>query len=1497
MTKKLLSLLLSVLMVLSMATPALAAPLDSFEPIGEQTDAESEVVEEPQAAVDETAELNAPVMQRGIFVRISCDCGKTDCDAYVELWQNGKLVATATAAKGAGAYFSDGAITLKAFDGTCGYSFTNWYGMGVTFPQPTNREVVISSATGRGQRPVTANFKTEVKTYKVTYTDGVEDEEIFEDQSYDIKAGDPTPAFNGTLVRQGFDFKGWQPEVAETVTADVTYTAQWEAESNNVARLESDGSEYTTIVAAIRAASLTCTMTEGHPAQTVTILKNTTESVDYMWTTAASNKWDFNLTIDLNGKTVTGKGGSVFTFTRNCADKSATSAFYVTFTDSVGTGVVTGGNNPNGKGGAINAISKNGHAKLTINGGTYKGNTAKKGGAIATYENSTDYGFDVEINGGVITGNKATDIGGGIYAYNAFSRVVVNDGEIINNIADNAGDDIAFASKNTNRAFESLLKLQNSSWYHDKSGSRYSANNAVAFAQWNGYTTQGKNNMVYLKYVEPTYVYVTYKDGANDTVFKLDPIKVIAGSETPAFTGSTERAGYKFIGWQPALAEKATEDVTYTAQWEAVPSYKVTFNGNGTNKLSGTISGNYTSKTQYYEGTEVNLQAAMDGKKFTKDPSADYTTNYRQTGWNTEKDGSGTHYAMNGKMTMPAHDVTLYAEWEPYEWIHWNIQLAGEGGDYISYTEGVTGGTTHNVQSFKAYTNQYGKVPAAYYTPVVAVPKLGFAFAGWYDVAKDELISDKATLTMQDFRNLRALKSAESGSVIEARFVPRVPGNVHLVIYKSTDLTKRIVDTKIPDLYVDDVFTPNIADYYSSANGFEYVGWFNDGNFNNYKNGSNYTEAESITVSGQWQNVIAVVTDYEKVIVKAVYDGDKANAQTIYSGRALRGSNLVEFLEANAGVGEVKGYALDKWYNWDWYGHKVGDNATVNGWTNVYVTYTKNVFKVTYTDGVDGEEIFADQSYDVKYDEATPEFNGTPARTGYTFLGWEPAVAEKVTEDVTYTAKWQINTYTVKYTDGVDGEEIFADQSYDVKYDEATPEFNGTPARTGYTFLGWEPVVAEKVTANVTYVAQWEANTYTVTFNSNGGSELASITVTYGQKYGNLPSAGYVDGLQNLGWYLVDENGNVTDTSIGDRTIVTLTRNHELFQKREIKTPKVKLSLSRPIYNYLEEPVTIQSSGITEYAALKYSYQWYKDDVALTDGDIYDGATTANLTLKHDYVSCSGKYKLVVTITLAGGSEIVVTNAPVTAEATYDVLIRRSSNMLYYDANGGVGGPSNNSDYYDKENDRYIAKVSDINYGYDGPLTRKGYHFTGWNTEKDGSGETYQPGDFYVFDRQLSENGGLKVYLYAQWEACENHFEDVKVITEPTCTEKGLKLCRCTVCNTEYEVEIPALGHDLTGWIWNRTEHWKRCKRCGELFEVEKHNLTEWKNVVRNGEVVEEHHCTVCGFSECAQTIHIDGTKPQPGVEINPATGAEAPSVLPALAVLAGVAVILGKRK
>lgn len=85
---------------------------------------------------------------------------------------------------------------------------------------------------------------------------------------------------------------------------------------------------------------------------------------------------------------------------------------------------------------------------------------------------------------------------------------------------------------------------------------------------------------------------------------------------------------------------------------------------------------------------------------------------------------------------------------------------------------------------------------------------------------------------------------------------------------------------------------------------------------------------------------------------------------------------------------------------------------------------------------------------------------------------------------------WQLKTqgrvhvtevYTVTYTDGVDGEEVFADQVYsDLRKDSTTPAFNGTPTRTGYTFAGWEPEVAATVTQTVTYVAKWEKKTYKV---------------------------------------------------------------------------------------------------------------------------------------------------------------------------------------------------------------------------------------------------------------------------------------------------------------------------------------------------------------------------------------------------------------------------------
>ena len=143
---------------------------------------------------------------------------------------------------------------------------------------------------------------------------------------------------------------------------------------------------------------------------------------------------------------------------------------------------------------------------------------------------------------------------------------------------------------------------------------------------------------------------------------------------------------------------------------------------------------------------------------------------------------------------------------------------------------------------------------------------------------------------------------------------------------------------------------------------------------------------------------------------------------------------------------------------------------------------------VTYTDGVENEEIFADQvTENIPVGAATPEFNGTPKRDGYVFTGWTPEVAETVTASAVYTAVWSEDAngngvaddneekYTVTYTDGVENEEIFADQvTENILSGTATPEFNGTPKRDGYEFTGWTPEVAKTVTGDAVYTAEWK---------------------------------------------------------------------------------------------------------------------------------------------------------------------------------------------------------------------------------------------------------------------------------------------------------------------------------------------------------------------------------------------------------------------------------------
>ena len=222
-------------------------------------------------------------------------------------------------------------------------------------------------------------------------------------------------------------------------------------------------------------------------------------------------------------------------------------------------------------------------------------------------------------------------------------------------------------------------------------------------------------------------------------------------------------------------------------------------------------------------------------------------------------------------------------------------------------------------------------------------------------------------------------------------------------------------------------------------------------------------------------------------------------------------------------------------------------------------------YTVTYTDGVDGEEVFADQVYgNLLSGVATPAFEGTPTREGYVFKGWNPAVAATVTGNATYVATWgedknnngiddnEETKYTVTYTDGVDGE-VFADQVYgNLLSGVATPAFEGTPTREGYVFKGWEPSVAEKVTGDVTYVARWgedknnngiaddEETKYTVRYTDGVDEEVIFADQVYGNLLSGVDTPAFKGTPTREGYVFKGWKPAVAEKVTGDVTYVAV---------------------------------------------------------------------------------------------------------------------------------------------------------------------------------------------------------------------------------------------------------------------------------------------------------------------------------------------------------------------
>ena len=675
-----------------------------------------------------------------------------------------------------------------------------------------------------------------------------------------------------------------------------------------------------------------------------------------------------------------------------------------------------------------------------------------------------------------------------------------------------------------------------------------------------GQTVNGWTNL-YAVWEKNTYT-VTYTDGVNGEAFADQAYTAKYEDATPAFEGTPARAGYKFLGWEPTVAETVTENATYVAQWEKL--YTVTY-------------------TDGVDGKAFKDDVHSDLEKDTPTPAFSGDTPTRKgfvfDGWNPEVAETVTE------------DVTYTAQWKPVQPDKKAIEGAiGRGVAVVCDNQNVNHGEKRYKPTLGEYTvsNVMGTA-ADGYTCTVTVKAAKFIekySSDMSDAVHTLIAGEPAEKTIElkwngekwvaetelpvTFHTLCPPEQPSKKDIEGAigRGVRIVCDNQHVnhwaKDYKPTqgEYTVSDVTGTASEGYTCTITVKaaKIIEKYSSDMGKTHaliVGEQAEKTVELKWNGEKWVAKTELPITFHVEcppekptyddlkelGIDAKVhcatttahTDATYALIGGTYEiSDPARKGTVYTCTlTVKAKDYVAKYNAEENVGP---HTLDdrdsKTIELTWNGEK---------WTAAETSVTFNVkcelLTVTYTDGVKGEEVFADVVYnDIPYGTNTPAF-GTkdPTRKGYKFLGWEPVVADTVTENATYVAQWE-KLYTVTYTDGAKGK-AFEDQVFtDLESGTKTPEFNGTPTRKGYKFAGWEPVVSETVTENVTYTAQWE-ELYTVTYTDGAKgkafkdqvySDLESGTAT--PKFDGKPKR---SGYTFTGW-----SPKVTDTVTKDVTYV-----------------------------------------------------------------------------------------------------------------------------------------------------------------------------------------------------------------------------------------------------------------------------------------------------------------------------------------------------------------------
>ena len=266
-------------------------------------------------------------------------------------------------------------------------------------------------------------------------------------------------------------------------------------------------------------------------------------------------------------------------------------------------------------------------------------------------------------------------------------------------------------------------------------------------------------------------------------------------------------------------------------------------------------------------------------------------------------------------------------------------------------------------------------------------------------------------------------------------------------------------------------------------------------------------------------------------VIVTYKDGDSE-----YAKQVLPSGTLATRPDAPAAT---PGYTFGGWNKadgtaWDYASDKVTDNITL------YAKWAANTYTVTF-DSTGGSEVTT-KTIDVTYGEPLGGMS-VPKREGYVFLGWYDALVggkcygdsdgestSPYDKDVSITlyAQWAEAPSRMVYFNTCGGTMTGPTEVlHKLNTPIAKPD---NPTKTGHSFNGWYTDSAltqawdfdDWVTGKLRLYAGWTVDQHTITFDTNGGSEVASITQDYGTQI-TAPAAPQKTGYAFGGWYLGEE--------------------------------------------------------------------------------------------------------------------------------------------------------------------------------------------------------------------------------------------------------------------------------------------------------------------------------------------------------------------------------------